>query len=161
MKITLIWAQARNRAIGRNNTLPWHIPEDFTHFKVVTREKPVLMGRKTWDSLPRKPLPGRLNLVVSAGGAPVEGALVFTSPEAAISYCSENALDELVVIGGESIYRRFMGRADEIWVTHVDEDVPDADTFAPSLPSRIWRVVAEHDLCSSPPARAALYVRAG
>jgi dihydrofolate reductase len=160
MKITLIWAQARNRAIGRGNTLSWHIPEDFTHFKVVTRGKPVLMCRKTWDSLRRKPLPGRLSMVIDASGEPLEGALAFASPEAAISYCSQNALDELVVIGGGSLYRRFMDTANEIWVTHVDKEVPDADTFAPSLRSRTWRVVAEHDLCSAPPARATLYVRA-
>ncbi|KWU19183.1 dihydrofolate reductase [Burkholderia cenocepacia] len=159
MKITLIWAQGRNRAIGRGNALPWHIPEDFTHFRVVTKGKPVVMGRKTWESLPRKPLPGRDNLVISRSGDALEGATVFASPEDVIRHGVRQGFENLIVIGGESVYRYFLGMAHEAWITHVDAEILDADTFAPTLPSRNWRAVAHHDLRSSPGAQAVLYVR--
>jgi len=159
MKITLIWAQARNRAIGRNGTLPWHLPEDFAHFKAVTRGRTVLMGRGTWESLPRKPLPGRRNLVLSRTSGELAGASVFNSVGAVLSDCADSGVDELVVIGGAALYELFLYVADVVWVTDVDIDVRDADTFAPVLEPGHWRAVAQHELCSQPPARATLYAR--
>lgn len=159
MKITLIWAQARNRAIGRNGTLPWHLPEDFAHFKAVTRGKAVLMGRGTWESLPRKPLPGRRSLVLSRTSGELAGAIVFSSVEAVLSDCARTGVDELVVIGGAALYELFLYMADAVWVTDIDVDVRDADTFAPSLAPGLWRAVAQHDLCCQPSARATLYSR--
>ena len=157
MKLTLIWAQGHDRALGRNNSLAWHIPEDFAHFRAVTTGKPVLMGRKTWDSLPRKPLPGRTNIVVSRELAAVPGAVVFSSIEAALEASKAQGFEELVVIGGAQLYDRLLGMAHEIWVTHVDVHVPDADAFAPELDAQQWQAVASKIL--SPAARATLYVR--
>ena len=102
-KITLVAAVAQNRVIGRDNQMIWHIPEDFAFFKRFTSGKPVLMGRKTWDSLPRKPLPNRRNIVVSRqAGWQAEGAEVFADVQAALSACAD--APEIIVMGGEQIY---------------------------------------------------------
>lgn len=159
MKITLIWAQGHKRAIGRNNTLPWHIPEDFAHFKNITQGRPVLMGRKTWDSLPKKPLPGRINMVLSRDMAQASGALVFPSITDVLAHCEQSQHEELVVIGGAQLYEAFLERADQVWITHVDQDVADADAFAPELNVREWKVRIAHSLHSTPASEALLYVR--
>jgi dihydrofolate reductase len=158
MKITLIWAEGHDRAIGRNNSLPWHIPEDFAHFRAVTAGKPVLMGRRTWDSLPRKPLPGRTNMVISRELTEVSGAEVFASVAAALEAAMAQGFGELVIIGGAQLYERFLGIADKVWVTRVDVSVPDADAFAPALDMKQWRTGGIKVL--APDAAATLYVRA-
>jgi dihydrofolate reductase len=160
VNITLIWAQGHKRAIGRNNTLPWHIPEDFAHFKNITKGRPVLMGRKTWDSLPRKPLPGRINMVLSRDMEQPPGAQVFASIADVLAYCEQQQFEELVVIGGAQLYEAFLGRADQVWITHVDLSVPDADAFAPELNASEWKVRIAHSLNSNPASDALLYVRA-
>jgi dihydrofolate reductase len=133
MKLGLIFARARNGAIGRDGVMPWHLPEDLAHFKRVTLGCPVIMGRKTWDSLPARfrPLPGRTNIVVTrqadwqAGGATRAGSL----PEA-IALCADAA--QVWVIGGAQIYAQALDLAQTAQVTEIELDV-EGDAFAPSF----------------------------
>ena len=137
MRINLIFAQANNGVIGANNQLPWHLPQDLAHFKAHTTGCPVIMGRKTWDSLPPKfrPLPGRLNLVVSRqADLAIEGAQVCASVEAAVQACALQtpAPAEAWVIGGAQIYAQAMPLATRAVVTYLHKDVP-GDAYAPSF----------------------------
>ena len=127
MQLSLIVAAARNGVIGRNNALPWHLPEDLKYFKQVTMGKPILMGRKTFESIGRA-LPGRSNLVITRNGEwQAEGVQVVRSLEAALSLAEDIALidgvDELMVIGGAQIYAEALPRAERIYLTEVDADV--------------------------------------
>jgi dihydrofolate reductase len=131
--ITLVAAVARDGAIGRDNALLWHIPEDMARFKAVTAGKPVVMGRKTWDSLPAKfrPLPGRRNLVVSRSVTALPGAEVFSTLDTALAACSE---PEVCVIGGSEIYALALPLASKLALTEVDAAFPDADRHFPDWP---------------------------
>ena len=131
MKLNLILARARNGVIGRDNTLPWHLPEDMAHFKRTTLGCPVIMGRKTWDSLPAKfrPLPGRLNVVVTRQpGWAAEGAVVAHSLEAACAACPSDST--AWVIGGAELYAQALTLASVAVVTEIDADF-EGDAFAP------------------------------
>jgi dihydrofolate reductase len=134
MQLYLIWAQARGRAIGRNNTLPWRLPEDLRHFKAATLDRPVIMGRKTFDSLPGGALPGRDNIVVTRDPASVTaaGVQVVTSLEDALALAA--GAERVFVIGGAELYRLALPLADRLLVTEVDIDVDGADAFAPVVP---------------------------
>ncbi|MDO8319068.1 dihydrofolate reductase [Rhodoferax sp.] len=141
MKLNLIFARARNGVIGSNNTLPWHLPEDMAHFKRNTLGCPVIMGRKTWDSLPTKfrPLPGRLNVVVTRqDNWQAEGAVVANSLEAACAACP--AESTAWVIGGAELYAQALALADTAVVTEIDADY-EGDAFAPRFGPE-WREVA-------------------
>ncbi|QDF98600.1 diacylglycerol kinase [Azoarcus sp. DD4] len=125
--ITLIAAVARNGVIGRDNALPWRLKADLARFKAVTLGHPILMGRKTWDSLGR-PLPGRRNLVVTRNAAfTAAGAEIFPTPEAALQQLDENAV---FVIGGAELYRQLLDQADALLLTEVHTDI-DGDAFFP------------------------------
>ncbi len=142
MKISLILAMGRNRAIGRDNQLPWHLPADLAHFKATTMGKPILMGRKTWESI-GKALPGRLNIVLTGqAGYQADGATVVHSIDDAISLCE--SADELMVIGGAGVYQAFLPRARKIYLTLIDEDF-DGDTFFPELDEQKWREESRED----------------
>jgi dihydrofolate reductase len=133
MKLHLIYARARNGVIGANNALPWHLPEDLAHFKRTTLGQPVIMGRKTWDSLPPKfrPLPGRLNIVVTRQADwHAEGALKAGSVDEAMALCPDNA--DAWVIGGAEIYAQAAALASTAVVTEIDQDF-EGDAFAPQL----------------------------
>lgn len=137
--LTLIAAQDRNGAIGRDNTIPWHVPEDFAFFKQVTSGSAIIMGRKTWDSLPRKPLPNRLNIVVSRTRTePVPGQVLLKLDEA-LDYARSHGHDEVFCIGGAQIYRQMMPLADRILLSTVDTDIADADAFFPAMSPTEWR----------------------
>ncbi|MFD4291646.1 dihydrofolate reductase [Rhodococcus sp. NPDC058505] len=128
-----IWAQARGGVIGRGNTIPWRIPEDMAAFKAVTSGHPVIMGRRTWDSLPPRfrPLVDRRNIVVTRDRDwSADGAEVVHSVDDAITLAADN--HEAWVIGGGEIYAAALGRADRLVVTEVDLDV-DGDAYAPAL----------------------------
>ncbi|MCR8692801.1 dihydrofolate reductase [Rhodococcus pyridinivorans] len=130
--VTLVWAQARGGVIGRDNTIPWHIPEDMAFFKDATMGKPVIMGRLTWDSLPVRfrPLPGRRNIVVTRNVEwSAEGAETAMSLEDALALAGE---DEVVVMGGGQIYAQAMPFATRLVVTEVDLDVV-GDATAPPI----------------------------
>lgn len=132
--ITLVAAVARDGAIGRDNALLWRLPEDLARFKALTLGKPVVMGRKTWESLPPRfrPLPGRRNLVVSRGTRELNGAEVFPSLQEALAACAGEA--EVCVIGGSEIYALALPHAHRLALTEVDAAFPDADRHFPSWP---------------------------
>lgn len=147
----MIWAQAADGAIGRDGVMPWHLPEDLAHFKRTTLGAPVIMGRRTWESLPERfrPLPGRENLVISRdGGYDAPEASVLTSLEAALQRvqfvadapqgdsCSDREASSgctAWIMGGGELYRSAMPFATQLVVTRIDVQVPDADTFAPEV----------------------------
>ncbi len=133
MALNLIFARARNGVIGHNNTLPWHLPEDLAHFKATTLGQPVIMGRKTWDSLPVKfrPLPGRMNIVVTRQTDwQSDGAHVAHSVDEALQACPTEA--QPWVIGGAELYRLAMPLATRVVVTEIDAEY-EGDAFAPEL----------------------------
>ena len=135
MKLHLIYARARNGVIGKNNQMPWHLPEDLAHFKRVTLGQPVIMGRKTWDSLPPRfrPLPGRLNIVVTRQGDwQAEGTLRAASIEDAVRLCGDAT--DAWIMGGAEIYRLAEPLASTAVVTEIDADF-EGDAFAPDLSS--------------------------
>lgn len=136
--ISLVVAASRNGVIGKDGGLPWHISSDLKLFKQITMGKPVIMGRKTWDSLPRKPLPGRLNIVISRQTAQlVEGAAFVRGVDEALASAQVDHPPEIAVIGGGEIYRLFWPLADQIYLTEVDLDV-EGDTFFPKINSDEW-----------------------
>jgi dihydrofolate reductase len=132
-RITLVAAVAKDGAIGRANDLLWREPRDMARFKALTLGRPVLMGRKTWDSLPARfrPLPGRRNLVISRSAPALPGAEVFDSLDAALAACTE---PEVCVIGGGEVYALALPRADRLALTEVDLAFPDADRHFPAWP---------------------------
>jgi dihydrofolate reductase len=137
-QVALVYAVSQNGVIGKAGGLPWHIPSDLKWFKAVTLGKPVIMGRKTWDSLPRKPLPGRVNIVISrAGGFHAEGAMVVADVESAMKLANLCNPTEICVIGGAEIYRLFMPLAQKIYLTRILADVV-GDTFMPELDAKLW-----------------------
>jgi dihydrofolate reductase len=138
--ISFVVAVARNGVIGREGGLPWHISSDLKRFKEITMGKPVIMGRKTWDSLPRKPLPGRRNIVITRqADFPAEGAEVVATPEQALNLCAGSP--EVAVIGGGEVYRLFWPMVDRLYLTEVDLEV-EGDTHFPALDPAEWREVA-------------------
>ena len=142
MRITLVVAVAANGVIGADNRLPWHLPADLRHFKSLTMGKPIVMGRRTWESIGR-PLPGRRNIVVTRQSAyTADGAEVVHSLEAAIALCADAG--ELVVIGGAELYAQALPRAERIELTRVHGDFR-GDTFFPTLDPKVWHESAvEH-----------------
>ena len=141
MKITLIVAFDRNNAIGRDNDLPWKLPDDLKRFKALTLGKPILMGRKTAQSLGRA-LPGRLNLVLTRSGqVPFEGMQAVASVDEAIAQADAAGAQELCVIGGGEVYRLTMEHADVLAVTEVATIVEQADTHFPPIDQAVWEPV--------------------
>jgi len=133
MRLNLIFAQARRGVIGLNNSLPWHLPEDLSHFKATTLGQPVIMGRKTWASLPPKfrPLPGRTNIVVTRQTDwQAAGAHLAHSMAQAVALCE--AETEVWVIGGAEVYAQAMPLAQRAVITEIDADF-DGDAFAPTF----------------------------
>jgi dihydrofolate reductase len=146
MKLSLIVAVSRNGVIGLDNQLPWHLPEDLKYFKSVTMGKPIVMGRKTYDSIGR-PLPGRTNIVITRDPSwHADGVMVAQSLESALDMGSkasaEAGVEEVMVIGGEQIYRMTLPAADRLYLTQVDADV-EGDAFFPELDTAQWHHINE------------------
>lgn len=147
MKISMIAAMAHDRVIGKDNQMPWHLPADLAHFKRVTLGKPVLMGRKTFESIGR-PLPGRRNLVISRNpDYQVEGIEVVGSVEAALALLAGSSVEELMVIGGGHLYAEMLPSADCLYLTQIDLAV-EGDTRFPAFDDGQWQRIA----CESHPA---------
>jgi dihydrofolate reductase len=141
MRLNLIYARAANGVIGKDNTLPWHLPEDMAHFKRLTAGCPVIMGRKTWDSLPSKfrPLPGRKNIVVTRQvDWNADGAYRASGLPEAVAMCGD--VEETWVIGGAQIYAEAEPLAQRAIVTEIDRDF-EGDAYAPALGSQ-WQETA-------------------
>ena len=137
-RLTLIAAMARHRVIGIDNRLPWHLPEDLQHFRNVTRGHPVIMGRRTWESLPQafRPLPGRLNIIISRQqDYRAEGAQLAGSLEQALEIAGERP--EAFVIGGAQLFALALPRADRLMLTEVEMDVP-GDAWFPEFDRGTW-----------------------
>ena len=140
--LTLIAALDRNFAIGKGNALPWHLPDDLHHFKAMTLNKPVLMGRKTALSLGRA-LPKRRNLVLTRSGeVPFAGMQAVTTVDAALEIAAADGSDVLCVIGGGELYALTLSQATRLHLTYVDTEVAGADTFFPQFDTRIWHATA-------------------
>lgn len=142
LPLCLIAAFAENRVIGRDNQMPWHLPADLKHFKAKTLGKPIIMGRKTWDSLGR-PLPGRLNLVVSRqADLQLQGAEVFASLDAALvraeQWAREQGANELMLIGGGQLYEQGLSRAERLYLTRVAL-APEGDAWFPAFDESQWQ----------------------
>jgi dihydrofolate reductase len=137
--ISYVVAVSKNGVIGREGGLPWHISSDLKRFKEITMGKPVVMGRKTWESLPRRPLPGRRNIVITRSREfAAEGAEVAATPEEAFRLCGD--VPEVAVIGGGEIYRLFWPLVDRLYLTEVDLEVA-GDTHFPVVSPAEWREV--------------------
>ena len=135
-RVSLIVAMAKSRVIGINNTLPWHLPADLKHFKVLTMGHHIVMGRKTYDSI-GKPLPGRTSVVVTRNADySMPGVIVANSLEAAISACGDD--EEIFVIGGAELYRQAIALADRIYLTEIDADIP-GDAHFTELDRKQWQ----------------------
>jgi dihydrofolate reductase len=144
MTISLVVAAASNNGIGKDGKMPWHLPNDMRHFKNITWGMPVVMGRKTFESL-GKVLPGRKNIVVSRQPRwKAEGTVVVKSLEDALFVAKEADANEVMVIGGGEIYKALFEKAKRIYLTRVEAS-PEADTFFPSLDPRQWFLVSQKD----------------
>jgi dihydrofolate reductase len=144
MILSLIVAAAEDNAIGKHNGLPWNLPEDMRFFKKTTLGKPVLMGRKTYESL-GKPLPGRLNIVIS-GKTDLdlpEGVLLFSDLNAGIERIEQEQCEEGFIIGGGQIFEAAMPQIERMYITRVHTTIPDADAFLPSIDHTHWKLVWE------------------
>jgi dihydrofolate reductase len=140
-KLTLVVAMDAQRGIGVDNQLPWHLPEDLAHFKRVTLDRPIIMGRKTFDSIGR-PLPKRRNIVVTRNAEwSREGVEVAGSLREAVALAGE---DQASIIGGAQIFTEAMAIADRMIVTHID-GIYRCDTFFPEIDPALWAVTARED----------------
>ena len=140
MKLAIVVAVAQDGAIGRGGDLLWHLPADLKRFKALTTGHTILMGRKTFESIPKGALPNRRNVVISRNTASLPGAEVYPSIADALE--ALQPLDEEVyVIGGGEIYRQLLPSVERIYLTRVEATFPDADTFFPELDMSQWREV--------------------
>ena len=154
MKVSLIVAAAKNRVIGRNNNLPWYLPNDLKYFKQATMGKPIIMGRKTYDSI-GKPLPGRPNIIITRNPAfNAEGVSIAHSLNDAIAQAEDlafiNGSEEVMIIGGAQIYAESLSIADRLYLTEVHASV-DGDAFFPEYDARDWEEKVREDFSAVAP----------
>jgi dihydrofolate reductase len=152
--LSLVFARARNGVIGKDGALPWRLKSDLALFKAATLFKPVIMGRKTWDSLPKKPLPGRLNIVLTGDGSfEAEQALVCESFDDALQIAREHAADdgaeEVCVIGGARLFEAALPRTKRLYITEVQAEV-DGDVAFPAFDETPWREVRREEYPAGP-----------
>jgi dihydrofolate reductase len=141
--ISIIVAVSEDLGIGKNNDLLWHLPEDLKRFKKLTYGNTVIMGKRTWESLPKKPLPGRKNIVITdIPHEQFESAVTAYSIEDALAKCKKG--EEIFIIGGGSIYRQFMQLADRLYITHVHKKT-SADIYFPKINRRVWKVIEKEE----------------
>jgi len=149
VKLAMIWAMTRNRVIGRNNDLPWNLPADMQHFMTTTRGHPVIMGRRTFESMDKKPLPRRTNIVVTrTPGYAAPGILVAGDLESAIELarrqCAADGVEEAFITGGAGPYAEGLAVADRLYVTEIDAEL-EGDTFFPEVDWSRWRLVSREE----------------
>lgn len=144
MEKCLIVAIGDNNEIGVRGTLPWHISEDLKYFKATTKGCPVIMGRTTYFSLPRHPLPGRKNIVLNLGGDPIPEACCTYSFEEA--YAAAEPCERCFIMGGASVYRAAVNDMDRLFITHVHATIPEADAFFPVIDPGIWKVESRSEM---------------
>jgi dihydrofolate reductase len=143
--ISLVVARAANGVIGNRGAIPWRIPEDMRRFKALTLGKPIIMGRKTWESLPKKPLPGRTNIVVTRDhNFAAEGAVVVYSFDEAMARAQEENPAEIMVIGGAELFAAALPRATRVHLTEIHA-MPEGDVRFPAFAPQQWRETARED----------------
>lgn len=144
MNISLVVAAAENNAIGKNNDMLWHLPNDLKYFKNITWGMPVLMGRKTFESFGNgKPLPGRANIILTRKKEyQPQGTVVVRNLEDAFFFVTENDFKELMVIGGGEVYNLLLPKANKIYLTRVHQSFIDADTYFPAIDEKKWKVTS-------------------
>lgn len=146
--INAIVAMGRGGEIGFRGDMPWHLPEDLRHFKAITTGHPVIMGRATWDSLPTRPLPGRLNIVISRRDFNSSDNVKFVnSIQQALDLCP--AASDPFIIGGATIYESSMPLLQRIYVTRIDADFAQADTFFPPIVPQEWQIAESSETFES------------
>jgi dihydrofolate reductase len=168
MQVALVAAVAENGVIGRDNGLPWRLSTDMKRFKATTMGKPIIVGRKTWESFPKRPLPGRLNIVITRDQRyRAQGAEVVASVADAVRLARARArctpeIDEVCVIGGGEIYRQALSLADRLYITHVMAS-PDGDTHFPEIDPAMWTELSSESIPAgekdSHPTRFVVYAR--
>jgi dihydrofolate reductase len=142
VKLSIIVAMDANRVIGYRNRLPWHLPADLRHFRQITMGKPILMGRRTWESIGR-PLPGRINIVITRDRAyAAAGCIVVHSVDEALRAAQGH--EEVMLIGGEQLYRQLLPQTDRLYITQVQGEFP-GDALFPELDPAGWREVARSE----------------
>jgi dihydrofolate reductase len=161
MKIVLVAAVGKNNVIGREGQLPWRLKFDLKHFRELTINKPVIMGRKTYLSI-GKPLKDRTNIVLTRDlGLVAPGAMLATSLDAALAYAREDAgkrgVDEIMVIGGSDVFADTIARADRLEITHVHAS-PQGDSFFPPIDPKIWREASRQRHAAGPDDEASFTV---
>ena len=129
MNIHIIWAQDNNGGIGKNNTLPWHISEDLINFKKITYNNTIIMGRKTWESLPKKPLPNRRNIVLTT--KKINNIETYSTIDLCLRTLKDDGVIDIFVIGGKQIYNSFYNYANILHITFIDKIVDGIDTYFP------------------------------
>ncbi len=140
--ISLIAAMAKNRVIGINNKMPWHLPADLRHFKALTVGKPIVMGRKTWESLPGL-LPDRPHIVVTRDlNYQAEGCLVVHSIDEALATVGD--VPEIMIVGGAAFYATMLPQADRLYLTQIETTV-EGDAFFPEYNTAEWQVIAQEE----------------
>jgi dihydrofolate reductase len=143
--ISIIAAIGKNYELGRKNELLWDMPADMKHFRETTRGHTVIMGQKTFESLPNGALPKRRNIVVTHDkDFSAEGVEISYSLEEVLA-SFKNSTEEVFVIGGGQIYKQSMATADRLYITHVDAEFPDADTFFPEIIPVVWNEVSREE----------------
>jgi len=142
MDIIIIAAMSENRVIGINNALPWSLKADMEHFKKLTLGWPCVMGRKTWESLPKRPLPGRINIVISRSLNAVTGAKVFPSLKDAVGHCA--GYEKIFICGGASVYAEALGLANRIELTVIHKQY-EGDAFFPEIDPSGWQITNTED----------------
>ncbi|MCC2624617.1 MAG: dihydrofolate reductase [Burkholderiales bacterium] len=146
-KISIVVAMNKENVIGVDNQLPWHIPEDLQHFKQITYGKPIIMGRKTFESIGRV-LPGRKNIVISRNGElNIPEVTVYTS--LAIAILDNQTVPELCIIGGGEIFKQALPIADELYLTIVDYPVENPTVFFPKFDLLSWQLITSKEIVSS------------
>ena len=161
MKIVLVAAIGRNNVIGRDGQLPWRLKSDLKHFRVLTINKPVVMGRKTYESM-GKPLPDRTNIVLTRNlGLIVPGGVLANTMDAAMSFARQDAarrgVDEIMIIGGGDVFERMLPKADRLEITHVNAS-PEGDAFFPHLEPSDWQEIKRMSYPAGPDDDAAFDV---
>ena len=163
MEKCLIVAVADDWGIGVKGDLPWHLSEDLKYFKATTAGYPVIMGRTTYFSLPKHPLPKRTNIVLNLGGDPIpEACCVYSFPEA-YAAAEATGAERCFVMGGASVYRAAVNDMDRLFITHVHTVVKDADVFFPAIDPEVWKIESKSETHTDPETgftfEFAVYVR--
>lgn len=143
MKIGMIWAQADHGVIGDGRKMLWHVPNDFKHFKATTTGSPIIMGRRSFEAISKRALPGRINIVLTTqSDYQANEAQVVTSITQALEVAESSGAQKCWIVGGESLYAEYMGLADELVVTYLDLDVGDHPGYAhaPKISPELWQV---------------------